>query len=422
MRWPKTGTLILIIIFLCTQGTFNAPATNPADTSHTQDLQPSHVINGIPYTAQTEFNYCYYACLTMALNFMGLNTSLDEVLFFGGVGYTHSFNGDNRLPAPVIYFNDFLNLFGVQENDWTARIPDPPSDENWTAYCTRLQDNITNDQPVMTMVYPFSLPSLRTQFAVDNKTWNILFPTGIHAVLVIGYNTTNQSVCYQDPNAGYYGDSRYGDHAWMTLSQLRTAVENCIFHRYRIATLNQTTPPLPRDEAAAAALQMNHFDLEGDSRPGFGVNATRQLCDWYSPENRTNTSELYEQQGGPSHHVVLIRLMRLLCSVLRPLKPNIFDILSIPPHDPFKQIAAGKNHAADYLNESPFLTWGKNESRLLRGEALLWNALSYRYQIFLRRGPFISPPSAERMMQTMERLMQDILTVEQTILADPFRS
>jgi hypothetical protein len=408
------GLFLCLLLFL---NGFSMASATPA-TSHKPSITQtsSHVIDNISYIAQTERNYCHYSCLAMVLNFMGLNTSLDELLFFGGVGYAHTYRDSTRLPEPFIYQAYYLDLFGVTEHMWYAQIPEPYSNENWTQYWTKTQENISNNKPVLTNADPYSLPSLRNQFAVDNQTWTTLFPPSIHVILITGYDSTNQTVCYQDPNAGYYGSSHFGDHAWMTTSQFRTAVENCIIHQYRIGTFTQTTPPMPREEAASLALQRNLEFLNGIDNPLYGLNATQKLCNWYSPQNMTATIALYEQQGGPSHTVLLTRFAHLACSMLRPIKPNVFDIISQAPHDPFKETAAGKNHAADYLMKNQDLTWATNQSQLLRDEAASWTILSSQYQVFLRHGPNILNAKAEKTMKTMEKTTQDILSKEQKIL------
>lgn len=411
MRLLKAGSLVVIGVLLVSASSSMAVSSTPGPLG----CVSAHVIEGIPYVAQTGRIYCYYACLAMVLNFMGLNTSLDEILFFGGVGYAHACDNGSRLPSPRVYSTDVLGYFGVQESRWYAGIPDPPSEENWTAFCIRFQENITNDRPVLVIVDPFSLPSLRGQYAVGDRIWSGLFPSGIHVILLIGYDSANESVCYQDPNAGYYGSSRFGDHAWMTFSELRTATESSIVPYYEIGTFTQVSPAPPRAEAAALALQHNHELLNG-SRPDSGINATKQLCQWYSAENRSETITLYGQQGGPRQHVLLVRFLHQLLSVLRPLKPNVFDLLSLAPHDPFKEIAVGKNHVADYLGAATFLAWGANESRLLRDEARLWEDLSQRYEVFLLGGGFVRDPLSENIMETMENRMHQVLEAEQTIL------
>ncbi|HIH28237.1 MAG TPA: hypothetical protein HA260_00365 [Thermoplasmata archaeon] len=415
MHQQATIACFCIAFFL--SGTLIAPAAQPAYKEIKSANDPTvHVVENVSYIAQPERNYCYYACLTMILNHMRLNTSLDEVLFFDGVGYTHTTNTASRLPQPGIYYNNFFDLFGVQEAMWTTDITNQSSDENWTEYCTRLQNNISNDHPLITNVDPFSLPSLRSQFAVDNQTWSTLFPSSIHVILLIGFNLTNQSVCYQDANAGYYGESRYGDHAWMTYTQLRSAVENCIIHMYRLGNLTQTTPPLPRNEAAAIALQRNLEVLNGTWNPKFGLNATQQLYQWYTSENMTKTLGLYEAQGGPSHYVLFIRFLRILCSLLRPLRPNVFDIISLAPHDPFGDLVAAKNHVADYLEARENLSWGMHQAELLRNEAQSWEKLSSSYQVFLRRGTYLHDATGEKILESMAKITANILSLEHEIV------
>ena len=46
------------------------------------------IIENFPYVSQETNFYCTYACPTMIIKYFGINTSLYEVMFNSGVGYS----------------------------------------------------------------------------------------------------------------------------------------------------------------------------------------------------------------------------------------------------------------------------------------------------------------------------------------------
>ena len=62
-------------------------------------LPTAHLIPGVPYVAQNKMNFCVFACLTMIFNYLRLNTSINELAFYGGVGYIHCVR-DGHTPPP----------------------------------------------------------------------------------------------------------------------------------------------------------------------------------------------------------------------------------------------------------------------------------------------------------------------------------
>jgi hypothetical protein len=398
-----------------------ANTTNfPSDTS---DFSEVHIIEGVPYVAQNGTYFCYYACLTMIFDYMELNASLNEMSFYGGVGYTHSYGSDERLPNDIIYFNlNFVfDMYGVTEQEWQVSNPNLPKDELWEQYYARLKENISKDTPVMVAVDPFSMPSLRNQFIINDFLWNLFFPPGFHLIVVIGYNDTNQSICYNDPNAGFYGANRYGDHVWMALGKFREAVEKNKYNVYLISTYKQIYQPYTKKEAFEAAFRKNIENLKGNfSHWILGINASKKMQLDFSPgKNSKETRLLYKKYGKTGLNFILTDFIHKWCSILYPQKPTIFDILSIGTDDPYKEIAFGKNHIANFLeNCSIHPDLCKNQSNLLMQEAAKWNELSQNYKIFLRRGILLSDLRAALVMVKMEKLIENIIGIEEALISE----
>ena len=383
----------------------------------------SHLIQGISYVAQSERNFCVYACLTMILNHMGLNTSLNELLFYSGVGYTHSYSVSKRLPSADIYrrFDFLYSVYGVSSQSWWPSNSNASKDELWMQYYTRVKENITKDIPVVTRVDPFSLPSLRNQFKVNDNLWNTIFPTGYHVILIIGYNDTNQTVCYNDPNAGFYGDDRFGDHAWITISAFSQMQEK--INSYHFNIYKQSSQPLSKNEAFEQAFRKNIENLTGGIQPDrryYGLAASQQmLIDFLATKNNSQeTFRLYKEYGGNGVNFTLYRYMQELCSIIDPRHPNVFDILLTGKTSPFADIANVKWDVADYLQNSsiqPDLC--KNQSNLLKNESELWHGLSQYYNIFLKKGTYLSDIRAIYIMNKMAQLINEIIDVEEALIA-----
>ena len=267
---------------------------------------------------------------------------------------------------------------------------------------------------------PFCLPSLRDQFPIDDPLWNTLLPHGRHVIVITGYNDTNHSVCYNDPNAGYYGDSRYGDYAWMPLSTLREARETSdISFSF---TYTPVSPPLSKEAAFQEAFQRNIDALAGsitDPWPGpYGINASSQMLHEYSPGVNTSqeTIALYETTGGFGIDYHLNHAMHLLCTLIEPYTPNVFDIILAGEKNPFHQIAMGKHLVADYLQNCtirPGLC--TNQSIILRTEAAAWDNLSACYTVFLQHGRLLSGIRATLVMKKMETFTNTIISLEEQL-------
>ena len=109
--------ILLVVVFMLSNSFDNLHSSSKITDLNIQD---SYLIHNISYVAQHERNFCVYACLTMIFNFMGLNTSLNEMLFYSGVGYTHSYSLESRLPYEEIYqrFDFLYHVYGVSSRSW----------------------------------------------------------------------------------------------------------------------------------------------------------------------------------------------------------------------------------------------------------------------------------------------------------------
>jgi hypothetical protein len=410
---------VILLLFLSIQQV----NSSSLDNQNTLNLPNIHLIEGIEYIAQTEGYFCYYSCFTMIFNYMGLNTSLNEVLFYDGLGYTHYYNKNERLPDDGCYSDPqfIFNLFGVEE-EWIYLESDESTSASWEEFYIKIKEKISNNIPIITRVDPFSMPSLRGQFKISDKLWKILFPPNHHLVLIVGYNDTNQTICYMDPNAGFYGKNHYGDYAWMSLDEYRYATEKNIWSRFIISSYNINNTVYSPKERFEKALNNNIERLKG-SYSYFswllGIKASKEMKKHFSMDDKDETIKLYKQYTGNGLEFTFNYYMQKLLSTLYPYKPNIFDIFMVGKEDPFESIAEEKQHAIDYLESSNhYPDICKNHSILLKQESELWFHLSNYYKVFLKRGKYLSSLRANFLIKKMEETMNQIILIEEKLIED----
>ena len=115
MMSSKISIIAIVVLVLTLPHTIaNNVNYNDINISETPD---NYLIEGIPYVPQTEGYFCYYADITMILKFYGFDLSLEDILFYDGLGYIHSYHTNERLPFNGRYcnFSFVLDLFGSRK-------------------------------------------------------------------------------------------------------------------------------------------------------------------------------------------------------------------------------------------------------------------------------------------------------------------
>ena len=390
--------------------------------SYISEIPDSHIIEGIPYIAQTEGYFCYYADITMILNHLGHDVSIEDILFYDGLGYIHSYDILDRLPHEGCYCNlSFVfDLFGLKSNTW---YPNKNSEDYWNDYYNRVKENIINDKPVITRADPFSLTSLRNQFSIPDIIWNVLFPPGHHLILIVGFNESNNTICYNDPNAGLYGEDRYGNYSWMNINDFRNAVEINTWFPYLIQTFDQISQAYSKEKRFEKAIQSNILKQEGNYSkhwPFHGINGSKRMkIDYLQGESRTYTINLYKKYGETGLNYTFKEIMFKLFLKFLPNRPNPFHIFMVGEESPFESIAREKDHIANYLETNDiYQEFCENQSLLLRKESSLWHELSKSYNVFKRRGLNLLNIRANIIMDKMEKALENIISNEQDIIND----
>ena len=413
---------ILLFIMICTPQGLTL-ISNEEVVILKQEIPLSHVIENVSYISQTEGYFCYYASVAMILNKMGLNTSLEEIIFLDGIGYTHLYIESEKIIESSHYNSlDFVfDLFGVEENWWYPN-RSFSDEQQWNIYYSHLKANISNNKPVITRVDPFSIGSLRDQFIIPEFLWNVLFPPSHHLVVIVGYNESNQSICYNDPNAGYYGLDIYGEYAWIGLSDFKKAVRLGAWSDYLLTTYTQTSLQYSKEERFEKAFKLNIKKLEGIYPIGqhsYGINASKELKKDFTDERRTKTIEIYKTRDDGGFNYLFYETMQKLLKFIFPNNPNIFDIIMVGQKNPFNTTSKIIKQIADFLEKNNYYqNLSLNQSFLLKQESILWYDLSEYFKVFMRKGLHISNLNAESLIEKMAIIVDKIINVEQEIIND----
>jgi len=413
-------SLFFIVLLFTTPLVCPVPSTTPASLP---GLEPSHVlIHNVSYVSQeTEF-FCAYASMAMVFEFLGKNTTLNDVLYNAGIGYSLAHQQTSLFPLAGYILcqqpdnlNALASMYGLNVSLWYNETPDA-----WQQYLMYVKQNITNNTPVITSVNPIQLPSFRGQFSLPQDVWDASGSFG-HAIVIIGFNESNNTVCYQDPFAEVLGDKSLGDYTWMTTTELRNVINTTVGTKQLIISFTNTSKPYNASEAFQKAQTRNRERLNGNSSvyepeyatiSGFslGIKAVDSFQTQFTrgDNNRIKTVFFYEFFGRLTKQYNKDMLFVLLQNQIR---PRTCLILFSTEHE-FDRIALEKQYTAQYL-----LTKGDDaEASLFNKEAGLWENFSACYDVFLKKGFMLSIPRALFLTIKMNTLLSDIETVEQAII------
>ena len=244
---------IFVCLLLITTGVLPVYGTVNASNvkkSSTVEIPDSHIIENVPYVNQGDSYYCSYATVTMIFQYYGLNTSLFEVLFNSGVGYSLGYKRIYpclSIPGVVMSQNvedkQFLaDIYGLNYSYWNFN-------NDWQMYWTSVKENISINIPVSTEVWCEELPYYNT--------------SGAHSILLVGFNETNNTVCLHDSIASVFNTSISGAYIFMPIDCLKKALIS-FNGKYFFELFEDTiAEPLPKKEAFELAHSRNINRMKG---------------------------------------------------------------------------------------------------------------------------------------------------------------
>jgi hypothetical protein len=208
-------SVIVLVIILISSFSYSVFGTS-RDIDLNRDFicklnDDSHIILDpmVPYVGQGNDSYCMYASTTMQIKYFGFNITLPEILHDFGHGYIHLYSrflpptrtpfGGSGISTSNFNMNLLADGYNLTFNDNSLY----RTDENislWNQYYARLKVYISKDIPVQTHLNPYKLTFWNERFNLSNET------DGGHAVVIVGYNDSNNSICYNDPSAAIYNE------------------------------------------------------------------------------------------------------------------------------------------------------------------------------------------------------------------------
>jgi len=428
---------ILILIIVSMPVSSGLSNTFEQKNTSTYETPAAHIIKDVPYVGQETSFFCAYACFTMLLNnFKNINTSMDDVLYYTGVGYSLIYPnfalecmplGGTLLCQSIKDINFLTSLFGLSYELWVPDMNSSSDEKCWQDYQLRVKENVSNDIPVMTSVDPFKLSSFRKIVDLPNSLWDLMPPSG-HGVVIVGYNNSNGTICYNDPAAALFGHSEYGTYAWMNLSEFKEAVNNTKGTRYAIITFKKISEPLTKEEAFNVSYIRNieklrgNISLYGDyivnlsKDSEFGIFASKLLENDLEKglKNRTKTIVIYELRGKLGIKYRLLKNIAPIIAVLFKLPSNAAEKFTI---DEYRRIAIEKNYTAKFLySNSNISNICRYESMLFERESTYWNELSSCYSIFMSKGIFLSLPRALLVVNRMNYSSSKIIEIQDALI------
>ncbi len=444
--------IIVLLFFTSFHPIINAKDSTAPETAH--------VIADVPYVSQEIKYFCCYACTAMAIKSFNVNTTLHEVLFNSGVGYSllYSMPKMKRFLISSMGSSNWKSdreflavLYGLHYEEPITSDPDKSTEENWEDYWSLIKEYILNDEPVITVADPVYLSSIRKCVCSNlpvsvefvNKlppiVWDFVPCLTNHVILIVGFNEENNSICYHDPIAEVLGHQEFGYYEWMNLSTFKYGAQKLVKtsprHAFNIWVFQEAEEEaMDTQTRFETAYARNIERMKGNLTvydqmisEGFGCYSLGiQSLEQYAEDldkglnSRITTILLYKVEVAQYLFAVAYRIYNLLDKVC-PSVLNLSDYNSQMNY--CYQLQVEKEVIAAYLRDleqrfdDPALSeLCSANADLLEQEATHCAHLADGFLLFLSRGLFISLPRAIQITDTMRDALLDMINVEDDII------
>lgn len=425
-----------IIFFIDLSDYEKLPDDRPEDIVRIPEF---FLLENVKYVPQETSTSCFYASIEMIFSYLGIDMDLEEAMFYSGVGYTLLYQKeDNNLPLPGVFISqlediEFLvEIFGINftYNAWVPEPDDNNQDIIWEKYWTGVKENISKNRPIITSVDPLVLPSVRKQFDIPEKIWDHLLSFFGHSIVLIGYNESNQTVCFNDPAAGYFGNPNYGNYCWMDLNLFRKAVSEKLGRLHLIMSFNETNERITKKDAFEQAIERNLIKLKGinfssqyleifekisEGEFSLGIEAVKDLREDLNFGLRLRTKTIYSYKTfGMQYKRAKLNL--LIDSFKLKIPYQDLESLLLPQQNMFHLLAEDREIVYNYLKNVDYYKDLKTEAELFKKEAELWNDIGSLYEIFLRRGFLLGILRSNVIMIRIARRLNHIIDIQEEII------
>ena len=436
------------------------PGKSATEKIHNLETSNNNLISDVPYVGQETEIQCYMASTCMVLNYLNINTSINELLYYSGAGhslwYPAFFPGlkGERLPVftPALGYtmktrNLLAEIYGLNHEVWkkNSSIPQKQDwEKEWNDLWPWIKNKISNDTPIIIMVNEPPLLSDYFNYSLITKflaSFPITFVA--HYIVITGYDENNNTVYYNDPAFNLFGRSDDGKYRSVDLSIFKSVVRDAAlsqpYYYEAFVYENKTGPSLTLDEAFSKANTINIEKLKGNTSAyldtnfdkswnsdRLGINASIDMKKDFSKgiNNRIKTFYRYKMNNR-------LGLYFRFKNFLSFFPESIISFLEFRPqmNDAFKYVAVEKNNTLNYLKTIEPLLVDQNNSvicndqiRLIEKEIQNWTKLDNYYSQFKKKGIFMSLPRGIYLMNKMEETMDNIIAIEEEIILGPFNS
>jgi hypothetical protein len=460
MGFKKISAIFIgFILIICIFSSINLSATNIAKNNFSKQNQ-SNVIKGVPYVGQQTDFYCVYAAPAMIFKYYGINTTQYEVLFRSGGGYSllYCHPKIKKIPVGCAGSSDWeidrtflAELYGLNYTEEWLTYMNISKKDIWNEYWNRIKENLSNNIPVLTWTDPTGLTSMREALRKEMNIseglfslipeifWNCFPSTVSHMIVLVGYNNSNGTICFNDPGTEVLNRPECGTYAWMNLTDFKNQLKILRLQSdtaYLIGAFQNTSnPPLNKTDAFEKALIRNIERMKGNRSvydihqkehwkvKEFGIQGLKQLKNDLEPglKNRISTILTYKFRNFISLKPLVFRMYKILDRVV-PNIVNMSDFQSMMNY--YYQFILEKRDIANYLEniqediENPELKQiCQNNSILMRQEMKKFAELAENYSIFIEKGVFLSLLRAVKIMDNMMRITEELISIEGKIIS-----
>jgi hypothetical protein len=276
-------------------------------------------------------------------------------------------------------------------------------EECWEEYWIRVKQNISNDIPVITSVDLYTIPYLREKLnATDNQThW-------AHAFVIVGFNETNGTICYNDAAAGIWNDDINGTYVYVSKELFRNAIENTTATKYLIETfINYSdSRPLPKEKRFEKAHERNIQKMKGN------LEVYSDLRLPLFPKLGIKAVKAFKRD-------LRIGITRRMATVFLYGITDYKQLIDI-----YLPISIEKYNMSQYLLESEELSSiCKHDAILLQKEAKCWEnmtifALELSY-IVKNNGFLRSLIKSMLITHKMKKTLNEIISIEKAVISGP---
>ena len=401
MRNKIIGIFVcMLLITTCVIPVSSTISQNDEKKSSTLEIPDSHIIENIPYVNQGDSMYCWCATVTMTFQYYGINTSLFEMLFNSGIGYSVGY----KIQWPCLGIPGYLfgqeaeerrflaDIYGVKYSYSDFYDTSISDDMKWQKYWTSVKENISQNIPVTTTIWMDELPYY------ENQPYE-------HYILLVGYNETNNTVCVHDSIATVYGTSTTsGAYIHIPIDSLKNAIKY-LDYTYLVETFKDTSDePLSKKDAFDLAHTRNINKMKGDA------NAFDKDC------NRS---------GGPFYifGVHAIKFIKHSYNMRNKIMLTISDTIRgtdtrLTLADYYWWMYVEKHNMSQYLMKNADLYPNAEfEAAMLEAEAGNWLLLYYK-NIELWSIPIFKLPKQISVLKEIREIFDVIISIEKDIIAN----